>query len=62
MEDEVYVPYDGGRPLNTSELVIDPDGRVAGPYIICLKNGRILLPQSHFASDKKFVEDELRAH
>ena len=62
MEDEVYLPYDGGRPLLSSELVIDPDGRVAGPYIICLKNGRILLPQSHFASDKKYVDDHLRSH
>jgi hypothetical protein len=61
LEDEVYLPYDGGRPALPPELVIDPDGRVAGPYIICLKNGRILLPQSHFAHDKKLVDDVLKS-
>ena len=62
LEDEVYLPYDGGRPAFSSELVIDPWAGLAGPYIICLNNGRILLPQSHFASDKKFVDDVLKAH
>jgi len=60
LEDEVYLPYDGGKPASPSELVIDPDARLAGPYIICLKNGRILLPQSGFASQKRFVDDHLR--
>jgi hypothetical protein len=60
LEDEPYLAYDGGRPALQSELVIDPDAALAGPYVICLKNGRILLPQSHFASNRKFVDDFLR--
>jgi hypothetical protein len=61
IEDDVYLPYDGGRLPLPSELAIDPSARLAGPYVICLRNGRILLPQSHFASQKKFVDDELKA-
>lgn len=62
IEDETYLPYDGGKPAPPSELVIDPSARLAGPYIICLKNGRILLPKSDFVSQKKFVDDELNRH
>src|SRR5579862_3851107 len=56
LEDEVYLPFDGGKPALPSELVIDPGAKLTGPYVICLKNGRILLPQSDFANQMRFVD------
>jgi hypothetical protein len=58
--DENFLPYDGGRTPVSSELRIDGSASLAGPYIICLTNGRILLPKSHYASLKSFVDSRLK--
>lgn len=56
LEDETFLPYDGGKAAKDSELRIDRDNRLAGPYIICLKNGRILIPKSDFENQKRFID------
>jgi hypothetical protein len=56
IEDEEFIPYDGGTAAKESELTIDNDSRLAGPYIICLKNGRILIPKSNFENQKEFID------
>ncbi len=57
--DEVFLPYDGRLPAKPSELEINGSSLLAGPSIVCLKNGRILLPKSTFDSQKKFVDAKL---
>ena len=57
LEDEEFMPYDGGTPPTTDELKISTDPAVpGGPDRIFLSNGRILLPQSRFDELKKFVD------
>jgi len=56
LEDQTFLPYDGGNAAKDSELKIDGDNRLAGPYIICLKNGRILIPKSDFENQKRFID------
>jgi hypothetical protein len=56
LEDETFLPYDGGNAAKASELKIDGGNRLAGPYIICLKNGRILIPKSDFENQKRFID------
>jgi len=56
LKDETYLPYDGGDAAKESELKIDSDARLRGPYIICLQNGRILISKSDFQNQKEFVD------
>jgi hypothetical protein len=56
LEDEPYLPYDGDKAANESDLKIDANARLRGPYIICLQNGRILIPTSDFENQKRFLD------
>jgi hypothetical protein len=54
--DEVFVPYDGESAVREPGLTIDNETRFAGPQYVCLKNGRILIPKSHFEDTKRFLD------
>jgi hypothetical protein len=56
LEDEEFLPYDGGLPCTAEELRIAPDPAFPGPDRIFLANGRILLPRSRFDELKIFVD------
>jgi hypothetical protein len=56
LEDEQFLPYDGGAPPTADELKIPVDAKFAGPDRIFLANGRVLLPRSRFDDLKKFVD------
>jgi hypothetical protein len=56
LADEVFLPYDGGRAAKESELSVVTDSNLTGPNYICLKNGRILIPKSHFEQEKHFID------
>ena len=56
LEDEDFLPYDGGPTPKADELKIDPNPTFAGPDRIYLRNNRILLPKSRFEELKKFVD------
>ena|SRR5689334_22205035 len=51
--DDIFLPYDGGPPLQPSELQID--SQLSFGDWVWLKNGRILLPQSNFARVKSLL-------
>jgi hypothetical protein len=53
---EVFLPYDGGKAARQSELEILTDTDLTGPDYVCLKNGRILVPKSHFEQIKRFLD------
>lgn len=57
--DESFFPYDHGPTLEPSELAVatkDPD---AGPDWVCLENGRILMPGSHYDYVKSVLNKKL---
>jgi hypothetical protein len=56
LEDEDFLPYDGGPTAAPAELKISPDSTFPGPDRIFLTNGRILLPHSRFDELKIFVD------
>ncbi len=56
LEDEEFLPYDGGSLLAAQELKISPGPTFPGPDRIFLTNGRILLPRSRFDEMKIFVD------
>jgi hypothetical protein len=56
LEDEEFLPYDGGTSPTIDELRIPSDTTFAGPDRIYLSNGRVLLPRSRFDELKKFVD------
>lgn len=56
LEDEEFLPYDGGASPAADELKISPDPVFPGPDRIFLSNGRVLLPRSRFGELKKFVD------
>jgi hypothetical protein len=56
LEDEEFLPYDGGASPTIDELKISSDTTFAGPDRIYLSNGRVLLPRSRFDELKKFVD------
>ena len=56
LEDEEFLPYDGGAPPTADELKIEPNPTFQGPDRIFLTNGRILLPRSRFDRLKLFVD------
>jgi len=59
--DEVFLPYDGGKTAKATELEINGRSSLSGPNIVCLKNGRILIPKSHFERLKLFVDSRLKS-
>ena len=56
LEDESFLPYDGGAAPTADELKIPADPKFSGPDRIFLANGRVLLPSSRFDELKKFVD------
>lgn len=56
LEDEEFLPYDGGITPAGEELKIARDAAFSGPDRIFLTNGRILLPRSRFDELKVFVD------
>lgn len=56
LEDEVFMPYDGGSTATGEELKIKPNPTFPGPDRVFLTNGRILLPRSRFDELKTFVD------
>jgi hypothetical protein len=56
LEDEGFLPYDGGIAPAAEELKIARDSAFSGPDRIFLTNGRILLPRSRFDELKVFVD------
>ena len=56
LEDEEFLPYDGGSTPVPVELAILPDPKFPGPDRVFLANGRILLPRSRFDELKIFVD------
>lgn len=58
--DGLFLPYDGGKPARESELKIAGDSSLAGPNYVCLKNGRILIPEAHFEQQKRFIDGVVR--
>jgi hypothetical protein len=56
LEDEDFLPYDGGSAPVAEELKISPDPTFPGPDRIFLANGRILLPRSRFEELRIFVD------
>jgi len=56
LEDEEFLPYDGGSTPAAEELQIPPNSKFPGPDRIFLANGRILLPRSRFDELKIFVD------
>ena len=56
LEDEAFLPYDGGAPPKAQDLKIDPNPPFSGPDRIYLTNGRILLPESRYNELKRFVD------
>jgi len=56
LEDEAFLPYDGGVAPTVDELKIASNPSFAGPDRIFLTNDRILLPESRFVELKRFVD------
>lgn len=56
LSDEVFLPYDGGKAAKDSELKIVSNSDIAGPQYVCLTNGRILIPKSHFENQKRALD------
>jgi hypothetical protein len=56
LENEDFLPYDGGAPPAADDLKVSPDPTFPGPDRIFLTNGRVLLPSSRFNDLKKFVD------
>jgi hypothetical protein len=54
--DEVSLPYDGGKAAKEDELKIVSRSKLTGPNYVCLENGRILIPKSHFENQKRFID------
>lgn len=56
VSDEVFLPYDGGKTAGEDELKIVSNSKLAGPQFVCLKNGRILIPETSFEQQKRFLD------
>ena len=56
LEDEEFLPYDGGASPTAEELKISTDPTFPGPDRIFLTNSRVLLRRSRFNELKKFVD------
>jgi hypothetical protein len=53
---EEFLPYDGGDAVKQEELKIPKYAPLASPDVICLQNGRMLLPKSAFDRSKKHLD------
>ena len=56
--DDVYIPYDSLGTVLLRSLTIDT--RLTMSEVIWLKNGRILVPKTHFEQHRESVERMLR--
>jgi hypothetical protein len=56
LEDEEFLPYDGGASPSAEDLKISGNPAFPGPDRIFLTNSRVLLPRSRFDELKKFVD------
>lgn len=56
ISDEAFLPYDGGKAAKDQELKIVSNSDIAGPQYVCLTNGRILIPKSHFENQKRAID------
>ena len=56
VEDEEFVPYDGGAPPTADQLTIAIQTTFPGPDRIILSNSRVLLPKSRFNELKIFID------
>jgi hypothetical protein len=56
LSDEEFLPYDGGSAVKQSQLEIVSNSDLAGPQYVCLRNGRILIPKSHFDAQKRYLD------
>ena len=56
LSDERFLPYDGGKAAKDSELKIVSNSDITGPQYVCLANGRILIPKSHFENQKRAID------
>jgi hypothetical protein len=54
LEDDDFIPYDGGPPPTQNELKIESDSST--PQLITLTNKRILLPQSRYEELKDWLD------
>ena len=61
LSDEVFLPYDGGRAAKQSEMKIVSNSDITGPQYVCLSNGRILIPKSHFENQKRTIDSLIRS-
>ena len=52
--DEDFVPYDAGRAPTDDGLRIDPDQ--GNPYMVTLRNGRILIPKSRESEMRRSLD------
>lgn len=53
---EIFLPYDGGKAATQAELLIDNEASFKSWQYVCLKNGRILIPQSGFQTQKRYLD------
>ncbi len=51
-----FVPYDEGPNPTATDLEIPTDPKYPGPDRVCLRNGRILIPESEFDRLKRFFD------
>ena len=56
LSDELFLPYDGGGAAHESELRIVSNSNITSPQYVCLTNGRILIPKSHFEKQKHAID------
>ena len=57
LKDETYLPLEEGPTPQERELQIRAREICrGGPYLVCLTNGRVLLPQSQFEQLKAFLK------
>ena len=55
LEDEIFLPYDGGALAITDELKIKNNGDTGSDRVL-LVNGRILIPESRYRRVKQFLD------
>jgi hypothetical protein len=53
---EEYLPYDGGNPVLPSDLRIMQHAPLASHQVICLENGRMLLPKDMYERVKRDLD------
>ena len=56
LEQGIFVPYDGGSAVRSSDLRITDGGRLSGVDRIHLQNGRVLIPKARESQLKEFLD------